>query len=416
MAFREDRGWSRLLHPISPATFFAEHYDRKPLYIPGRPDKFADLFDLDAYYASLGQVELKAGLLNRAGHHEELVIQPREVEACYASGMTICLGAVHESHEPLSRLLTDIKRETVVAGEFRVNCYYSPDQAGFGTHFDNRAVWVMQIEGEKEWRHSPERAFDAPTNLVAMGPGRLGAPWEDIAPPDESQFVSTHLKPGDLLYLPSGTWHCPRGIGRSLALSMYVTSMSAHQLLMKTLEPILCADAAWRREMPCVEVDALASGEMPAVLRQVLRDRLADIQAKIATLDVDRLATTWYENLTTRGLEPGHRRPAARGQLGRGDRIDVVEGALTFLRTGEDVVIHFHPPAAYTHRPAPADLPREIVIEASALPFLRRLATTRSFEAHEAMYFSEEGYSWEDVEGVIDALVEAGALRVTPDL
>jgi hypothetical protein len=168
--------------------------------------------------------------------------------------------------------------------------------------------------------------------------------------------------------------------------------------------------------MPCVEVDALASGEMPAVLRQVLRDRLADIQAKIATLDVDRLATTWYENLTTRGLEPGHRRPAARGQLGRGDRIDVVEGALTFLRTGEDVVIHFHPPAAYTHRPAPADLPREIVIEASALPFLRRLATTRSFEAHEAMYFSEEGYSWEDVEGVIDALVEAGALRVTPDL
>jgi hypothetical protein len=146
----------------------------------------------------------------------------------------------------------------------------------------------------------------------------------------------------------------------------------------------------------------------------VLRERLVDLQAKIATLDVDKLATTWYENLTTRGLEPGHRAGGARAPLGPRDRIDVVEGALTFLRTGDDVVIHFHPPAAYTRRPGPAEPPREIVIEASALPFLRRLATTRSFEAGEAMAFSEEGYSWEDVEGVLDALLDAGALRVIP--
>ena len=53
MTFRDNGTWSRLLDPISPAHFFAEHYDRKPLYIPGRPDKFAELFDLDAYYASL---------------------------------------------------------------------------------------------------------------------------------------------------------------------------------------------------------------------------------------------------------------------------------------------------------------------------------------------------------------------------
>jgi hypothetical protein len=30
------------------------------------------------------------------------------------------------------------------------------------------------------------------------------------------------------------------------------------------------------------------------------------------------------------------------------------------------------------------------------------------------MAFSEEGYSWEDVEGVLDALLDAGALRVIP--
>jgi hypothetical protein len=103
-----------------------------------------------------------------------------------------------------------------------------------------------------------------------------------------------------------------------------------------------------------------------------------------------------------------------RGPLGRNDRVDVVEGALTYLRTGDDVVIHVHPPVAYTRRPAPVDASREIVIEGTALPFLRRLSRTRSFLAHEAMGFSEAGYSWDDVEGVVDALVEAGALRVTP--
>jgi|GEM_PF-1114952 len=413
MTFRENGTWSRLLDPISPAHFFAEHYDRKPLYIPGRPEKFAELFDLDAYYASLGLVDLKAGMLNRDGHHEEIVIEPGAVEACYASGMTICLGSVHEAHAPLSRYLTDLKRETVVAGDFRVNCYYSPDKAGFGTHFDNRAVWVMQIEGEKEWLHSPERAFDAPTHLVAASHGRLGAPWEEIEPPDESTFVSSHLRPGDMLYLPSGTWHKPRGVGRSLALSMYVTSMSAFQLVTKTLEPLLCAEAAWRRELPCVELDTLANGEMPAALEQVLRARLLDLQQQVAALDVNRMASTWYEQLSTRGLEPGHRLPVSRGPLGRNDRVDVVEGALTYLRTGDDVLVQVHPPAAYTRRPAPVDASREIVIEGTALPFLRRLSRTRSFVAHEAMGFSEAGYSWEDVEGVVDALVEAGALRVT---
>jgi len=128
---------------------------------------------------------------------------------------------------------------------------------------------------------------------------------------------------------------------------------------------------------------------------------------------VNRMASTWYEQLSTRGLEPGHRLAVSRGPLGRNDRIDVVEGALTYLRTGDDVVIHVHPPVAYSRRPAPVDSAREIVIEGTALPFLRRLSATGSFVAHEAMRFSDEGYSWEDVVGVVDALVEAGALRVT---
>ncbi len=32
-----------ILHPVTPAEFFAEYHDKKPLHIPGTPDKFASV-------------------------------------------------------------------------------------------------------------------------------------------------------------------------------------------------------------------------------------------------------------------------------------------------------------------------------------------------------------------------------------
>ncbi len=417
MALRRNGTWGKLLQPVSPKVFFDQFYDKKPLYISGRPEKFAQLFDLKAYYACLGSTgEIKAGMLDRDGLHREITLQPRDADNVYDSGMTVCVGSVQESHEPLAQFITGIKREITVAGEFRINCYYSPDKSGFGTHFDNRAVWILQIEGEKEWRYSAEPAIQAPTQMTVPGPEVVGAPWEEIPRPDEDKFLLAHLKAGDVLYLPAGTWHRARGVGRTLALTMYVSSASPFQLLQQVLEPILCRDSEWRRELPFAETEALASGEVPPRLRRVLAERLADLKAKISELDEEALIAAWYERLRPRGLESGPVQAANQRPVRRGDRIELVAGALLFRgsSSGEEVVARLYAPAQHSRRPTRRDATGEIFLSGDALPLLRQLFRTPSFVARDAMHWRSEGYTWEEIKTVLEELLKVGAVRFAP--
>ncbi|MEV6863510.1 cupin domain-containing protein [Streptosporangium subroseum] len=122
-------------------------------------------------------------------------IQPAELHQRLAEGSTLVLDAIDELCPPIGALAAQIER-TLRTG-VQVNAYASWTAAeGFGTHWDDHDVVVVQIEGAKRWK--------------IYGPTRPHPTYRDVQDPEVptgdpiDEFV---LHPGDMLYLPRGHWH-----------------------------------------------------------------------------------------------------------------------------------------------------------------------------------------------------------------
>ncbi|MEV6654956.1 cupin domain-containing protein [Streptomyces sp. NPDC051219] len=122
-------------------------------------------------------------------------IHPAELHERLAEGASLVLDAIDHLHEPISDLATTLERR--LRTRIQVNAYASwTEQEGFGTHWDDHDVIVLQIAGAKRWR--------------LYGPTRHKPMYRDTAAPEApptDPVAELVLKPGDLLYLPRGWWH-----------------------------------------------------------------------------------------------------------------------------------------------------------------------------------------------------------------
>ncbi|MEU9489066.1 cupin domain-containing protein [Streptomyces decoyicus] len=105
----------------------------------------------------------------------------------------------------------------------QVNAYASwSAQEGFGTHWDDHDVIVVQVEGSKHWR--------------IYGPTQIAPMHRDSAHPEappELPIADLVLGPGDVLYLPRGWWHAvaaDQGV-RSLHLTCGLTPHTGADLI-----------------------------------------------------------------------------------------------------------------------------------------------------------------------------------------
>ena len=122
-------------------------------------------------------------------------IQPTDLHKRLAEGASLVIDAIDEIHPPIGELAAEIER-TLRTG-VQVNAYasWTPTE-GFGVHWDDHDVIVIQVDGAKRWR--------------IYGPTRLHPTYRDVTAPEQpdgdpvDEFV---LEPGDLLYLPRGHWH-----------------------------------------------------------------------------------------------------------------------------------------------------------------------------------------------------------------
>lgn len=122
--------------------------------------------------------------LQSAALHEQL-----------ADGATLVLDAVDELHPGVSQLARHLEHWLRTA--IQVNLYASwTDTEGFGTHWDDHDVIVVQLDGAKRWR--------------LYGPTRTAPMHRDVAAPEEppeQPVADLVLTAGDVLYLPRGWWH-----------------------------------------------------------------------------------------------------------------------------------------------------------------------------------------------------------------
>lgn len=269
-----------LTAPLGRQRFFAEHWDRLAFHGRGAPDRFAALFDRDALGQAAERCQvLKAGFKDSAGWSLEVPIQPAQVKRLFEAGMTICLGRMEET-PPLAAFLAAARRELGHGVHF--NCYYSPDGKGFGLHFDNHPVMLLQISGAKRWIYSLDPEVTAsPTNVI-MPPDRdaIALPWGTIRRPHPARMREVVLEPGDVLYLPAGCWHEAAAIGHSLALTMAVTPLTLLELAQRAASaklaghPALLARLGARPERPAPELFAQGLAELRRLTDSLTPDDL----------------------------------------------------------------------------------------------------------------------------------------------
>ncbi|MBT2397482.1 JmjC domain-containing protein [Streptomyces sp. ISL-100] len=121
--------------------------------------------------------------------------QPAEFHARLAEGASLVIDAIDQIHPPVREAAAGLER--FFRTPVQVNAYASwTAEEGFGTHWDDHDVVVLQLEGAKRWK--------------IYGPTRRSPAWRDVEAPEAptgEPLADIILNPGDLLYLPRGWWH-----------------------------------------------------------------------------------------------------------------------------------------------------------------------------------------------------------------
>ncbi|WP_017613968.1 cupin domain-containing protein [Nocardiopsis salina] len=110
-------------------------------------------------------------------------------------GATLVVDAIEEMHPPIRRVVTEL--EAWLRTTIQVNAYASwTSKQGFGVHWDDHDVLILQVSGRKRWR------IYGTTRVAPLHHDVEFSTEEPTEPIDE--FV---MGPGDILHVPRGCWH-----------------------------------------------------------------------------------------------------------------------------------------------------------------------------------------------------------------
>ncbi len=421
-----------LLDPVTREKFMAEHWDRLPLVIPGRPDKLAGLFSRAAW-ESLCQARAARNAKTGTevvtsgpdGEQREVAIAPESAPEA-AQRMTVCSSRVERDNRNVARLAAALEADLGIIDKVVVNCYVSPEQHGYALHYDAQDVLVLQIEGRKRWRYSRQPAIYSPPEYpIELSDGELFSPLlgRSVHRPDEEAMAQVTLEPGSVLYLPGGTWHVASAIGSSLALTVTLVPRFAARFFCEVLQNDLLRRDAWRQRLPAVAPGDRAGAGIPAAVAKGLSEQLERFKQAVAGLDVNAFYRQWcieigrVEAAASR-YEPSPI-PTSVSRPPSGELPDPAGRAATFdppLGPGDRLVVRAHPPLRIT--PDPHSYGQKIICHRAGLhvsvpeiyrPVLMELIGRSWLVARDAQEWLE-GAEWSDIGPLLESLVELGFL------
>lgn len=217
---------AELLAPVTLAEFLASYSQQRALYIPGTPAKLAGMFDRERLLAIVRRLaatrstpdapSFRAAYRARDGEHREIAISAFQVEAMLELGATVFADRIDAEDAALAALAFDTRGALAISEAVDIGVFVSPRDSGYGLHFDAVPNWVIQLEGRKRWRYSELPAVTNPERTVVPDAAQRAAYGVR-----EHELATVDLAPGDVLYLPPGAWHHPRGLDDvSVHLSM----------------------------------------------------------------------------------------------------------------------------------------------------------------------------------------------------
>lgn len=333
--------FASLIRPIDPAAFFRDTWEKQPLVVSrNAPDHYSTLFshrDVDAVICftrpkfppvPIGRRKATGpeGKTFVGGLWESFVrgLSPQnekhldryepglfDLRQAYAQGQTVVIDALQQRWPPVAALCRNM--EALLHHPVHVNMYLTPRGAqGYPAHFDTHDVFIVQVEGSKQWRlYGTARELPLSDEATAL------------APPPSPPEREVCLNAGDLLYLPRGHIHeafttqCA-----SLHLTVGVPVFRWADLLGSALACVSRHDVRFRRALP---PGFLNDEQGRASLRESLRELLQSL-ADSAQLDeaVEDIGSRLLHTIPA--LPDGHFVPAE--EIERVDADTVVEKAV----------------------------------------------------------------------------------------
>ncbi len=299
-----------LLGGLSPRVFMRRHWQKRPLLIRQAFPRIEAPVSRRALFALAARDDVESRLVTREGSRWALRHGPLARRALpplrepgwtvLVQGLDLHLDAAHQLLKQF-RFVPDARLDDVMMS-------YASDGGGVGPHVDSYDVFLLQVQGVREWR----------IGRVAKPKFRAGAPLKIL-----TNFVAEQtwrLEPGDMLYLPPHWAHDGIARGACMTCSIGFRAPAAGGLAAEVLQRVLDTEA--QHENAALYGDAHQSatdapGRLPPSLQaftaQALARRLGDPRQFAAALG--EVLTEPKGNVA---FEPG--RALRRGQAAVPDR------------------------------------------------------------------------------------------------
>ncbi len=152
------------------------------------------------------------------------------IQKLVKNGNTLVVNRVDELNKSIAQICEQLS--VFFSVDVHSNLYVSSGQSeGFGLHWDDHDVIILQLDGKKEWKMG--------------GFTRINPLFRDTilpkTPDNNSISKPFFISEGDLLYIPRGMWHTAKSIGKpSMHLTFTISTLTGldfmHWILDETLE------------------------------------------------------------------------------------------------------------------------------------------------------------------------------------
>jgi 50S ribosomal protein L16 3-hydroxylase len=267
----------RLLGDIPLATFLEQHYLKTPYARPGGCQSLDTSIDWRTVEHILGQPDVNV-VIGRGHERDFRDAQPTFAEArgLFEKGFTIAIRHAEKHAGVLASLARDFEQTFRAPVDIQLYCTPANTQ-GFGWHYDAEEVFVLQMQGGKEWFLRKNTVNPWP--LLETMP--IDMRYEREIMPIFECALTTH----DWLYIPSGYWHSTRALQESISLSVGVLAPTALNVL-DSIRRQLLTSLRWRQRLPLFTDMSPDCGEAAQEYHDIFRtlgQDLLDLFASPAT-------------------------------------------------------------------------------------------------------------------------------------
>ncbi|MFC4159088.1 JmjC domain-containing protein [Chitinimonas lacunae] len=214
------------LADLSPATFLADYWQKRPLLIRNAVERFDWLPDLAELITLAGRDEVESRLVEqRQGRWrcENGPFKPARFKRLADSDWTVLIQNVNH-HIPFAaellhrfNFIPQVRLDDLMIS-------YAPAGGGVGPHFDSYDVFLLQVGGRKRWRISSQDDLE----LVEDAPLKILKRFQS-----EQEWVLEH---GDMLYLPPRFAHDGVALEPGMTWSIGFRAPSTQELATQFLD------------------------------------------------------------------------------------------------------------------------------------------------------------------------------------